>query len=52
MLRDTDLTSSHQVEGVRRSVAMLNPGAPALDREDSLRLLRRLVEANRQLEQD
>ncbi len=50
MLGDTDLTNPIQIEQIRRSVAMLTHGEPALDREDSLRVLAALkaqVEANR-----
>ena len=41
MLGDTDLTNPHQLEGLRRSVAMLpaNTGAGILTREETLRLL-------------
>jgi len=37
------------VENQRRSIAMLAPGAPALDREEARDVLRQLVEALRRL---
>jgi hypothetical protein len=37
------------VENRRRSVAMLPPGAPALNRDEALEVLGQLVEALRQL---
>lgn len=41
---DANLEDRHEVERIRRSVAMLPPGSPALNREDALRVLRRLME--------
>jgi len=45
----TDLPPSEQVENLRRSVAMLPPGAPALNRDEAMKLLAQLAEALRQL---
>lgn len=42
MLGHTDLTDIHHVESARRSIAMLRRGAPALDREEALRVLEAL----------
>ncbi len=41
MLGDTDLMNPHQLEGLRRSVAMLpaNTGSGILTREETLHLL-------------
>jgi len=39
------------VENRRRSIAMLPTGAPALDRDEALELLRQLAEALRQVRQ-
>ncbi len=39
MLGDSDLTLRHEIENVRRSIATLPAGAPALNREEALRLL-------------
>jgi hypothetical protein len=39
----------YELESLRRSLAMLRPGAPALDREDAMRLVRELQEFERQL---
>jgi len=47
MLDGVDLTNVPEVEGVRRSVAMLAPGANALRREDALALLDVLVDEKR-----
>ena len=44
MLGTTDLTNIHDVERLRRSVAMLRPGAQVFDREESLRLLAQVTE--------
>jgi len=37
-----------ELESLRRSLAMLRPGAPALDREEAMRLVRELQELERQ----
>ena len=37
------------METLRRSLAMLRPGAPALDREEAMRLVRELQDLERQL---
>jgi hypothetical protein len=47
MLGTTDLTNVHDIERLRRSVAMLRPGAPVFDREESLRLLTVVAELAR-----
>jgi hypothetical protein len=48
MLRSmADLTEL--VENRRRSIAMLAPGAPALNRDEALEVLRQLVEALREI---
>lgn len=39
-----NLSTPESVEQLRRSIAMLSPGAPALDREDAMRVLARLLE--------
>jgi inorganic triphosphatase YgiF len=39
----------HELETLRRSLAMLRPGAPALDREEAMRLVRELQDLERQL---
>lgn len=39
------LDTPEDVEQLRRSIAMLSPGAPALDREAAMRVLARLLEA-------
>jgi vacuolar-type H+-ATPase subunit D/Vma8 len=39
----------YELESLRRSIAMLRPGAPALDREEAMRLVRELQELERQL---
>ena len=39
----------YELESLRRSLAMLRPGAPALDREEAMRLVRELQELERQL---
>jgi vacuolar-type H+-ATPase subunit D/Vma8 len=39
----------HELETLRRSLAMLRPGAPALDREQAMRLVRELQDLERQL---
>jgi hypothetical protein len=44
-----DLPSPELVENRRRSIAMLPVGAPALNREEALEVLRQLVEALRRL---
>jgi hypothetical protein len=40
-----DLPTPELVENRRRSVAMLPPGAPALNRDDALEVLQQLVDA-------
>jgi hypothetical protein len=40
---------SSELESMRRSIAMLNPRAPALDREEAMALLAELQEAQRRL---
>ena len=44
-----DLPSPELVENRRRSIAMLPPGAPALNRDEALEVLRQLVEALREV---
>jgi hypothetical protein len=39
----------YELETLRRSLAMLRPGAPALDREEAMRLVRELQELERQM---
>lgn len=39
----------YELETLRRSLAMLRPGAPALDREDAMRLVRELQAFERQM---
>ena len=39
----------YELETLRRSIAMLRPGAPALDREEAMRLVRELQDLERQL---
>jgi hypothetical protein len=39
----------YELETLRRSLAMLRPGAPALDREEAMRLVRELQAFERQL---
>jgi hypothetical protein len=39
----------YEIESLRRSLAMLRPGAPALDREEAIRLVRELQDLERQL---
>ncbi len=43
-----DLPILELVENRRRSIAMLPPGAPALNRDEALELLEQLAEAPRQ----
>jgi hypothetical protein len=38
-----------ELESLRRSLAMLRPGAPALDREEAMRLVRELQALEKQL---
>jgi hypothetical protein len=38
-----------ELESLRRSLAMLRPGAPALDREEAMHLVRELQDLERQL---
>jgi hypothetical protein len=44
-----DLPIPELVENRRRSIAMLPVGAPALNRDEALELLRQLVEALREV---
>ena len=39
----------YELESLRRSLAMLRPGAPALDREEAIRLVRELQDLEQQL---
>ena len=39
----------YELESLRRSLAMLRPGAPALDREEAMRLVRELQDLEHQL---
>jgi len=39
----------YELESLRRSLAMLRPGAPALDREEAMCLVRELQDLDRQL---
>ncbi len=39
----------YELESLRRSLAMLRPGAPALDREEAMRLVRELQDLEEQL---
>jgi vacuolar-type H+-ATPase subunit D/Vma8 len=39
----------YELETLRRSLAMLRPGAPALDREQAMGLVRELQELERQV---
>jgi hypothetical protein len=45
LLTVADLPSPELVENHRRSVAMLPPGAPALNRDEALEVLRQLSDA-------
>jgi hypothetical protein len=45
----TDRTRE-QVEQLRRSIAMLQPGAPAMSREDAMRLLAELGDVQARLD--
>lgn len=47
MYEDADLTNPLDVEQVRRSIAMLPPGARALNREEAMRVLDALATAKR-----
>jgi vacuolar-type H+-ATPase subunit D/Vma8 len=38
-----------ELESLRRSLAMLRPGAPALDREEAMRLVRELQALEKQV---
>jgi hypothetical protein len=38
-----------ELESLRRSLAMLRPGAPALDREEAMQLVRELQDSEGQL---
>ena len=42
-----DLTNPTDLEGLRRSLAMLNIGAPALNREEALRIVEALKRCQR-----
>lgn len=44
-----DLHLEHEIEQLRRSVAMLRPGEQALDRETTLQLLGRLQTVSRRV---
>lgn len=44
-----DLHLEHEIEQLRRSVAMLRPGEQALDRETTLQLLGRLQAVSRRV---
>ncbi len=44
-------SNRHEIERIRRSVAMLPLGQKALSREDAMAMLRQLDSAERQLEQ-
>jgi hypothetical protein len=44
-----DLPIPELVENRRRSIAMLPPGAPALNRDDALEVLRQLGDALREI---
>jgi hypothetical protein len=44
-----DLPIPELVENRRRSIAMLPPGSPALNRDEALEILRQLVDALREL---
>ena len=39
----------YELESLRRSLAMLAPGAPALDREEAMKLVRELQDLEHQL---
>ena len=39
----------YELETLRRSLAMLRPGAPALDREEAIRLVRELQDLERRM---
>ena len=44
-----EVERQYELESLRRSLAMLRPGAPALDREGAMRLVRELQELERQV---
>lgn len=44
-----ELRLDHEIEQLRRSIAMLPPGQQALDRETTLTLLRRLQSVNQRV---
>lgn len=48
---NADLTSPETVEQIRRSIAMLSPGAPALNREEAMKTLGALKAALWELRQ-
>ena len=45
MMVDTDLTDRHDVENLRRSIAMEPAGRPVLSKQDSLAVLDALLDA-------
>ena len=45
MMVDTDLTDPHDVENLRRSIAMEPAGLPVLSKTDSLAVLDALLDA-------
>lgn len=49
MMDLTDLTTPERVEQHRRSIAMLPPGSPALNREQAIAVLEQLGTVLRQL---
>jgi hypothetical protein len=49
MIPAVTLTTPENVEGLRRSVAMLPPQAPALNREDAIEVLAALQAALRRV---
>jgi len=49
MFVDDMMERQYELESLRRSLAMLRPGAPALDREEATRLVRELQDLERQL---
>jgi hypothetical protein len=46
---DMDFSLDHEVEQLRRSVAMLPPGGDGLDRETALQVLHRLQQVSRRV---
>jgi hypothetical protein len=47
----TDVVDRHELEIIRRSVVMLRPGAPALNREQAVELLEELQLVQGRLDQ-